>query len=150
MKYPEGIDIAWVASDAHGNLGIFITAGAGPIPVHAMRFLDEERQCPEEMIAELPATGASDLFMDAPDTSSYSTMADRGFYVFDWTDIYATAELLEKYELVAKPRNPSRTTELPLELRSACEATKFVAVNLSAVTLIDPASEFECIQPDLQ
>lgn len=149
MKYPEGIDIAWVASDAHGNLGIFITAGAGPIPVHAMRFLDEERQCPEEMIADLTATGESDLFMDAPDTSSYSKMADRGFYVFDWTDIYATEELLENYEIVAKPRNPLRTTDLPFELRLACEATKFVGVNLSAVAVINPESEFDCIQSDL-
>ena len=148
MKYPEGIDIAWVASDAQGNLGVFITAGVGPIAMPAMRFLDEELQCPEEMIAKLPEGGGSDLLMDAPDTSSYSRMADRGFYVFDWTDVYATDGFLEKYELVATPRNPARTADLPPELSSACEATKFADINFAATTDVDPASEFECVQPD--
>lgn len=32
QSYPEHFDCAWLASDGEGNLGAFITAGAGPIP----------------------------------------------------------------------------------------------------------------------
>lgn len=37
QEYPYAVDCAWIASDGQGFVGVFITAGEGPVPAHALR-----------------------------------------------------------------------------------------------------------------
>ncbi len=32
IEYPSGLDVEWIAVDGKGRVGVFTTAGAGPVP----------------------------------------------------------------------------------------------------------------------
>ncbi len=127
MKYPSGIDYAWIASDRDGRLGAFITAGVGPIPVQVLATGITETTSIEARIAEVPVVSKANLLITVPDASSYIALAQRGFYVFDWTDVHGGRPPLYAYELVAKPEQPAGLSVLPPDLASIAAGIQFWA-----------------------
>jgi hypothetical protein len=90
--YPDGIDCVWIASDREGNLGAFITAGVGPIPVKVLK-----SDCPhvgdiEGLICTMPRVTGAHLFASVPRPGDLIGFAERGLFVYDWTDIHRTAQ----------------------------------------------------------
>lgn len=103
MEYPAGIDAGWLGADERGRVGLFITAGQGPVPAAALSQLECD-PWPEEAIMKLSKSADCTLSCNVPDPSTFVAVAERGFFVFDWSDIYCThAEELGEYELVASP-----------------------------------------------
>ena len=127
MKYPSDIDLAWIASDRDGRLGAFITAGCGPIPMEAFAIDLTEMTSIEARIDEVPVVSKANLLVTVNRPDSYITLAERGFYVFDWTDIHGTRPPLHAYELVAKPEQPAGLGSLPSDLALIAAGIQFWA-----------------------
>jgi hypothetical protein len=71
-RFP-GLEFEWFAQDAEGNIGIFSTAGFGPVPANVqLYFQDHDRAA---LSIELTHWGSSDVWKD---------YAKQGLYVFDW------------------------------------------------------------------
>src|SRR5687767_12160860 len=101
----QDLDLAWLATDSAGLVGAFLTGGAGPVPAAAMATIDAA----EETALTLPETSGCELRVSVADPSSYVALANRGLFVYDWSDVHrTTAETSNVYELVAAPTIPLR------------------------------------------
>ncbi|MDF7815222.1 hypothetical protein [Hymenobacter sp. YC55] len=68
-----GLEFDWFAQDAEGNIGLFSTAGLGPVPRNVPpHFQDHDRAA---LSIDLPPTGSLAVWED---------FARQGLYVFDW------------------------------------------------------------------
>ena len=102
-QHPTGMDAAWVARDETGCVAFFITAGEGPIPEVALQQLQGDIW-PEELMAGLAKIGSCVLHVVVPNPSSFVALAERGVFVYDWSDIHRTeVDALGAYERVASP-----------------------------------------------
>lgn len=116
-------DLAWLAIDANGLVGVFLTAGEGPIPDSALPSVPGDPNL-ESQLQELPVTGSHRLFVDVPDPSSLVSLSNRGLFVFDWSDVHRpSAQASGVYELVCKPERPLVVQVLPANLQAAAVAT---------------------------
>ncbi len=112
-SYPFGIDCLWLASDRNGHVGAFFTAGWAPIPTRVLTFEDGSIEDIEERVNDLPRISTARLLIP-DDVPSYMAMAERGLFVYDWTDAHRSLrESTRKYELVAVPANPIVTADPP-------------------------------------
>jgi hypothetical protein len=103
VAYPVGIDAAWLGADEIGRVGLFITAGEGPVPETALHQL-ELGIWPEKAVAGLPRVGPCNLLAEVPNPNSFIEAAERGIFVYDWTDIHRSRSgEMDSYELVASP-----------------------------------------------
>ncbi|WP_237151651.1 hypothetical protein [Oryzibacter oryziterrae] len=103
----SGIDCLWLGVDKNGHVAAFITAGAGPIPTAALDDVKFDPQRAEEEICSLPKHTQAETISDKGDNSSFLELAERGLFIYDWTDIYkAISKQAGKYELVARPFAP--------------------------------------------
>lgn len=114
MTYPNQIDCVWLAVDHIGMLGAMITAGSGPIPRALLNDAIDVTDS-ETLLLSLPVIGQSKEFADA---ASFSGLAQRGFFVYDWSDVHRTGEALNSYELHAAPSSRLRFCDLPEHMRS--------------------------------
>ena len=119
QEYPEQLDCAWVASDRDGHVAAFVTAGIGPIPVLALNntgpLLVEDI---EEAIFRLPKVSACCLLVSVPRPDSFIAMAERGFFVYDWSCLHRTrVSEIDEYEPMACPVSPLLLDELPEMLK---------------------------------
>jgi hypothetical protein len=122
--YPAGFDVSWLAIDSLGQVGLFVTAGSGPIPSSAMPSIMAELSI-EEMLDNLPVQSAVRRFLDDKSVESFLPLARRGVFVFDWSDIHRTHEqALDAYELLCMPLAPLHVTQLPHDLRQIALATE--------------------------
>jgi hypothetical protein len=91
QPYPGQIDCVWIASDRDGHVGAFVTAGVGPIPELALNsaepLLVEDI---EEAILKLPKVSDCRLLVSIPRPDSFIDMAERGLFVYDWSDVHRT------------------------------------------------------------
>lgn len=119
QNYPAGLDCIWIAVGVDGQVACFITAGEGPIPegVLAQAFLRVEDV--EGELLSLPKVGTAELKVDVPRPDDFVELAERGFYVYDWTDIHKSRSASNSsYELVAAPGHVGvRVEELPENLK---------------------------------
>ena len=103
FEYPSD-DVVWLARDQAGSWGAFVTAGAAPVPQEICRqpFLLSEL---EQAILQLPKIAKiKTIITDVPDNSSFKALGERGFYVYDWQDVYrVTAAEVSGYEKVCEP-----------------------------------------------
>src|SRR5262245_50126960 len=139
LAYPDGVDCAWLASDQAGQLGMFITAGHGPIPeaVLAGDFGDVE-----DLALRLPISSKATVLKKVPRPDSFLAMAERGFYVFDWSNVdRSDAAALDAYELVAVPDRPAAIGSLPRQLQNAANAAAVKQVRFSTGRPIDVAAQ---------
>ena len=124
------VDCVWLGCDRDGHVAAFVTGGSGPVP-DAVLDLEEPRvEELEELVCGLPRTSAARLLVSVKRPDSFVEMAERGFFVYDWTDVYRTArEVLNEYEPVALPVNPVGVDQLPAGLAKACGCVRFAGVS---------------------
>lgn len=111
-----GTEYDWLARDANGHVGFFSTAGGSYAPPEFLRDTEIHDHAIEEILAAPARTEA--LF--APTLSMgrqnvWKLMAERGLFAFDGDANGGP------YRLVAAPREPARSAELPLAAIAAIE-----------------------------
>ncbi len=117
--YPIGIDRVWLASDSNGHVGAFIIAGVGPIPLEALESDYVPIEDIEWRLLELPLVSRAQLLISVKRPDDFVNLAERGIFVFDWTDIHRSAcAALHLYEPVAVPTTPIANDSLPEDLAS--------------------------------
>jgi hypothetical protein len=102
----------------------------------------------EERIAELPRVSKARLLVLMPRPDSFFGMAERGLFVYDWSDVHRTrAEELRVYELVAIPENPIKVDGIPEELALLAAEPRLDAAFANEARL-DVARYMVCRQPE--
>jgi hypothetical protein len=146
QEYPVQLDCVWVASDRDGHVAAFVTAGIGPIPALVLNnpesLLVQEI---EEAILRLPKVSASRLIASVPRPDSFIAMAERGFFVYDWSDVHRTVSLIDAYEPMACPVNPVSLDKLPESLRSHAARVRYSAGTFDHNECLKAKNYFECL-----
>jgi len=122
---PAGLDVVWLALDKSGQLGAFVTAGEGPIPAAALRCPVMRIEEVESALRSLPRIASAELRVSVPRPDDFVELAERGLFVYDWTDIHRRRkDYLNAYELAAVPIGARlKLSNLPSELGEfACRA----------------------------
>lgn len=130
QDYPHAVDCAWIASDGRGFVGVFITAGEGPIAAQALRgdfFPIEEVEDRVLRLSIVPGQAATNL-SDAPNPSSYMALAQRGCSYTTGRISRVSKGPLNAYELLARSLLPITCTDLPIDLREVAQAVRFADV----------------------
>lgn len=145
-KYPAGIDCVWLAFDCEGRVGAFITAGLGPIPNSTF---DENLVSIEEVesiLDDLPPITQAKLLVNVKRPDDFIALAERGFFVYDWTDISRTsASAMNAYEPVAAPIKPIHLSELPRALMIFAQASSF-PISFLVGEKLDAHKYFNCLE----
>lgn len=134
--YPEGVDCCWLASDRIGQLGVFVTGGSGPIPAQVLLPAYPLDQI-EETILELSKASDIDLRVRAPRPDRFVALAERGFFVYDWSDVHRTEQYIDEYELMALPYRPLTLDLLPESLSESARAVRFGTVSFATAWRVD-------------
>lgn len=102
--HPVGLDVVWLALDKVGRLGAFVTAGEGPILSKALRCSVIRIENVETALLALPKIASAELRVSVPRPDGFVELAERGLFVYDWTDIHRKRkDYIHAYELVAVP-----------------------------------------------
>lgn len=67
---------------------------------------------------------------------SYIALAQRGVFVYDWTDLTSIEGPLNAYEFVASPLLPIVCADLPNDLREVAQAVRFANVRFAGSGLV--------------
>jgi len=151
QPYPEGIDCIWLASDCKGHVGAFITAGAGPIPTEALRSVYLSVEDIESQLVYLPSISQTELLVSVPRPDDFIALAERGLFVYDWTDIHRTAGAqLRVYEPVAVPTQPLSASSLPADLAILAKALRLAGVAFAATAVVDIRAHLSCVETETE
>jgi hypothetical protein len=146
QEYPVQVDCVWVASDRDGHIAAFVTAGIGPIPVMVLNNTESlPVQEIEEAILRLPKVSACRLIASVPRPDSFIAMAERGFFVYDWSDVHRTVSIIDAYEPMACPVNPVSLEQLPESLRSHAARVRYSAGTFGESECFKATTYFECL-----
>jgi hypothetical protein len=130
--YPHHLDCLWLAHDRNNHIGGFVTAGLGPIPVDLLDLDASKVRESGRLSSDLPKVSGSRLLVSMyKDPSSFLDLAERGIFVYDWTDIHGGRLYTDAYELVATPTTPLLLASLPDRLRALTSLVKFDANDFS-------------------
>ena len=141
--YPDGLDYCWLASDRIGQLGVFVTGGSGPIPAQLLLPpypLDDL----EETILALPKASDIDLRVRVPRPDRFVALAERGFFVYDWSDVHRTEQYIDEYELMALPYRPLTLDLLPESLLDTARAVRLGTVSFASAWRVDVRAHMAC------
>ena len=141
--YPEGMDCCWLASDHAGHLAVFLTGGRGPIPVPAL-LESHPLDRIEEQILKLPKASDIDLRIRKPRSERFVALAERGLFVYDWSDVHRTEAYIDEYEVVALPYRPLAIDLLPDELMETARSIRFANVTFANAWRIDVRAHAIC------
>jgi hypothetical protein len=131
-SYPEGVDCVWLASDRAGNLGAFVTGGAGPIPIHWFNQKNIQIEDLEEAICQFPKISEACMLVTIKRPDSFIELASRGIFIYDWRDVHrTTTERLNIYEPVTVPSSPMTLDMLPTNLSNTVKALCFKNVTFA-------------------
>ena len=120
--YPEGFDCVWIALDAQGRVGAFVTAGEGPVP-EVVLGSDVDIIDIEGLLLDMAETGEAHPLASDGDPSSFLALARRGLYVYDWNDVHSVPRpLTDRYQCIARPQNALMADDLPEVLRALAVA----------------------------
>ncbi|ALN88239.1 hypothetical protein LC55x_4992 [Lysobacter capsici] len=138
QAYPHARDFAWIASDEQGNVGVFITAGEGPIASEALNaeFFPVVEVEPRVLGLSVRDRKGVKMLVKVPRPDSYIDLASRGVYVYDWTDISRGSGHLDAYELMAIPADPIRCDELAGELQTVARSVRLPGVTFGVAKTI--------------
>jgi hypothetical protein len=134
--YPEGIDCCWLASDRDGHLGVFVTRGRGPIPAQALLEVYPLDSIEEQLLALAKASDI-DVRVRMPRSDRLVALAERGFFVYDWSDAHRTEQYIDEYELIALPYRPLALDLLPEKLLDAARWVRFTTLSFASAWRID-------------
>jgi|SRR5690242_1597981 len=143
--YPEGYDWVWIGSDCRGSLAAFVTAGEGPMPIQALNSELPLFENVEEAIFRLPPVSKARLLESMPRPDSFTAMAERGFFVYDWRAVHRTAKA-NKYEQVAIPLSPIRSRQLPELLAQLAQEVRFSNLVFEDTRTLDVRTHFDCCE----
>ena len=141
--YPQGIDCCWLASDRNGHPGVFVTGGRGPIPAQAL-LETYPIDTIEEQILTLPKASDIDLRVRMPRPDRFVALAERGFFVLDWSDIHRTEAYIDEYELMALPYRPLTLDLLPDDLADAARSIRFTKVAFANAWRVNVRAHLIC------
>ena len=144
--YPVGLDFAWMAVDKNQYVGLFITAGEGPIPIDHLNAPTELFESEiEKELSKLPKICEATLLIDVPKPDSFLTPAQRGIFVFDWADVgrsYSAATGV--YECAAVPTKPLVASDLPTALAIIAKRLVFSELSFSEAIKVDMCHFLKC------
>jgi hypothetical protein len=141
--YPESIDCCWLATDRDGHMGVFVTRGRGPIP--ALALLESyPLDGIEEQLLALPKASDIDLRVRMPRPERLVALAERGFFVYDWSDVHRTEQYIDEYELMALPYRPLTLDLLPESLLDTARAVRFSTVSFTSAWRVDVRAHMAC------
>lgn len=129
----QGVDAAWLATDAIGQVAIFTTGGEGPIPTTALVSADAA----EELVLSLPETSSMDLLVTLSRPDGFVAFSKRGLFAYDWSDVHRTTRQgLGGYALQSRPKAPLSLSDLPDPLRALAAATQIFGVMFGAAIVV--------------
>jgi hypothetical protein len=113
-EYPSGLDVEWIAVDRKGRVGVFTTAGTGPIPKALLTEAEVLDQI-WDAIRSLPEVMDYELVVTVPRPDDFIAFAKSGLFSFDWEEFQETP----RYEVQARPKTPLTVEAIawPQELR---------------------------------
>lgn len=141
--YPEAMDCCWLASDQAGHLAVFLTNGRGPIPLAAVLDL-YPLETIEEQIMKLPVASDIDLRVRRPRSDRFIALAERGFFVYDWSDAHRTEAYIDEYELIALPYRPLTLDLIAEPLADAARSIRFSSISFAGAWRIDVLRHMAC------
>ena len=144
--YPEGIDCCWLASDRDGHLGVFVTRGRGPIPAQALLETYPLESIEAQLLA-LPKASDIELRVRMPRSDRLVALAERGFFVYDWSDAHRTEQYVDEYELIALPYRPLALDQLPESVSDTARWVRFNAVAFATAWRIDVRAHMAYREP---
>jgi hypothetical protein len=148
-SYPEGIDIVWLAADGSGNVGTFVTGGSGPIPSDVLNSKNGPLEDVEELLCDVPRISEAHLLVNVKRPDDFVAMAERGFYVYDWSDVHRTArEAIGGYELVAEPLSPLSTQHIDSKIAAALRGIKLKDASFPEMRVLDVRKHLACREAD--
>ena len=121
-----GIEFDWLAHDPDGSVGLFMTAGYGPVPQSSYA---AAKELDDVDIASLPVICGFRLEIQAPITTSYEQPAQRGLYCYDWdlgSDLYHRGSL---------PVHPLAVADMPPEVSRLARLVQLPVTFASCRTL---------------
>jgi hypothetical protein len=137
----------WLASDAEGHLGVFITAGIGPIPAVALDASHVPVENVEQRLCQLPFVSNAQLLVSVKRPDDFVELAKRGLFVYDWTDIHRTTrEALRVYEPVAAPSKPITVSSLSLDLEALANALRLANLVFAGGDAVDICAHLDCAE----
>lgn len=154
IEYPSGLDVEWIAVDGRGRVGVFTTAGSGPLPkvyLTSAGLLDQIW----DVVRHLPEITEHELLVSLPRPDDFVAFAKRGLSSFDWADICRSwASASGPYEIQARPQHALSVDLIPWppEIRNILGQVTSPAIDFDC-TSIDIAAALECaaehgISPD--
>jgi hypothetical protein len=129
-SYPHGIDYEWYGLDSERHIAVFTTAGIGPIPIVVLAQLTTADRL-ADYVWQMPSRGEAIMLVSLPRPDDYVYFASRGFFSYDWADVYRTREFTSSYEIHSKPERSIRLTEMPSEFHDLLRATAFESLRFS-------------------
>ena len=125
-----GSEFDWFAVDEGGHVGVFSTAGYGPVPSAVLKHVAELDAYYNTWRDAISLTGRCvDRPLRPGDFNDWISAAERGLYGFDWT-IWAGP-----YERVTVPSHPLNVDELPRDLRRLATVVS-LAVDFGTATTV--------------
>lgn len=135
--YPKGIDFVWIGADKSGQAAVFVTAGTAPIPISILQG-DIAPENIEELINKMPKYTERSDDSELPYAESFDNFVERGFFVFDWTDIHRTrAHQTGMYQRVSAPRSSIDFKDIPLYISSVARISHFSDILFNRTSQID-------------
>jgi len=134
--YPEGIDCCWLASDRDGHLGVFVTRGRGPIPAQALLETYPLDGIEEQLLA-LPKASDIERRVRMSRSDRLAAFAERGCFVYDWSDAHRTEQYIDEYELIALPYRPLTLDQLSNGFADAARSIRFAKVAFATAWRVD-------------
>ncbi|QEL17677.1 hypothetical protein PX52LOC_04675 [Limnoglobus roseus] len=106
---PDWADVMWFGADAHGRVGMFTSAGPGPIPRAVFRDLAAYNAL-DRFLRELPTAGKAEVLIRYKWTGDWVRVAERGLFAFNYDYDRGRPN---GYRLVARPAVPLSLGQLP-------------------------------------
>jgi hypothetical protein len=143
--YPSKDDVEWVAVDRHGRVGIFTTAGEGPVPRSYLQRSSVLKRVGEAIWA-LPECSSAVIATTVPRPDDFLAFARRGCFAFDWVIAHQQSRHPSQYALQARPTTPRlfAASEWPEALRSVLVSTQSSSLDFDQDTV--DVSVLDCEQ----
>jgi hypothetical protein len=102
----------------------------------------------EEAICELPPVSDVRLLVQRKRPDDFIAMAQRGFFVYDWSDVHRTMRgSIHVYELIAMPSNPIKTEAIPEPLKRLAMETILPDLAFVEEQALDIEGKLRCSEP---